>query len=42
MGGGMNLTLSFGDVHITNGMDMENFQKKVEETIYKTFRSARL
>jgi TP901 family phage tail tape measure protein len=40
--GWMSLTLSFWDVHITNGMNMEDFTKKIKDTIYKEFRSARL
>ena len=40
--GWMSLSISFGGVHITNGMDMQEFTNRIRETIYKEYRSARL
>jgi hypothetical protein len=41
-GGGANITLSFGDVHISNGMDMDKFTQHIKDTLTRELRTARL
>lgn len=41
-GGGASVTVSFGNVTISNGLDWESFQSQVQKIVYDETRKANL